>query len=114
MRLATERGRPSAYLECLLDTAVVRDVLALREDSVDVQSGVGNLVRRVLIDNALRPVGEVGEGLHVPPVLQVADLVELASWKNPPFVPKSAIALSSPWSSNPWVISCPMTAPIPP
>ena len=56
---------------------IVRNVLALRIDSIDLQPVFRDSVIAVLVDDALRVVPEVEIGLVVPPVFVVAVLVEL-------------------------------------
>ena len=65
----------------LFESAVVGNVFTLSHSAVDVEADVVEFVGRVLIDDALGPLPE---GLHrriVPPLLQIALLVELSSLK---------------------------------
>ena len=65
------------YSESLLEPAVVRDVLALGHPAVDVEVDLLHGVARVLVHDALRRLAEGPDRPVVPPLLQVAVLVEL-------------------------------------
>lgn len=64
----------------LFEATVVSNVLTLGHAAVDVQSDVVQLVSRVLIDDALSPLPEGLDRCVIPPLLQVAVLVELSSF----------------------------------
>ena len=64
---------------CLLDPPVVRDVLPLRVDPVEVEAGHVVLEPSVLVDDALGLADKCLLGGRFPPVLQVAVAVVLAA-----------------------------------
>lgn len=61
----------------LLEPAIIGNVLALRHATVNVQADVFELVRGILIDDALSALPERLDRGVIPPLLQVAVLVEL-------------------------------------
>ena len=65
------------YPECLLQAAIVGDILASGHLAVDSQVQLFKLVGRVLIDYTFRLFLEGLDGGVVPPLLQVSVLVEL-------------------------------------
>jgi hypothetical protein len=63
----------------LLEAAVVGNVFTLRHASVNGKSDIVQLVVGVLVDNALGPLPEGLDRCIIPPLLEVAVLVELAA-----------------------------------
>lgn len=63
----------------LLETTIIRYILALRHPAVHVHVHLVDLVAGILIDDALRPLPERLDGGVVPPLHHVALLVELPS-----------------------------------
>ncbi len=84
----TALPRPSVRVSCivslshperLLEPSVVGDVLPLRHPPVDGQVDLLQLVLRVLVHDAGGGLAKVPDRLVVPPLLEVALLVELAA-----------------------------------
>ena len=80
--------------KCLFDAPIVGNVLALGEDAVDAQVGIGHFTGGVLVNDALLQQQEMGIGgtfprlaclplnksflgAWVPPILQIADPIKL-------------------------------------
>lgn len=99
--------------KCLFDAAIVGNVLALGEDAVDAQVGIGHFKGGVLVNDALLQQQEMGIG-GTPGWLAFRSTNRSwvlgchQSFRLP--IPSNC----APWSSKPCVISCPITAPMPP
>jgi hypothetical protein len=63
----------------LLETTVIGNVFALRHTSVNGKSDIVQLVVGILVDNALSSLPEGLNRCIIPPLFQVAVLVELAA-----------------------------------
>lgn len=69
----------TAYPKCLLDAAIIGNVLALCVDSVHFEAILRNRVVAVLFDNTLGSLLEMCVRLRLPPVDVIAVFIKLTS-----------------------------------
>ena len=99
---------------CLLDAPIVGDIFPLSIDTVERLVNKRMSVVAVLPYDTIGSLQEVILGLLLPPVGQVSwsTSAQIKLTKSANFLPFLSNCL--PRSSNPWVISCPMTQPMAP
>lgn len=117
------------YAKRLFQTAVVGDIFTLRQFSVHVHTQFVHFVPWILVNDALGTITKCCYCGIIPPLFHITIFVKLTTWFQTKWILKRLLINNKYWtslrldtqkyfknaplSSKPWVISCPITTPIP-